>query len=92
MIFTHKDSDGEVCTAEGLHIHQCSQCHSTWSHPRPGDDVSYKLAHTCPKPGCGNTQYWKSELKYIKVLDYPWPGFWPEHMLKKEEPTDDTDW
>lgn len=53
----------------GLHVHRCSSCKTTWQHPSNHDDNS----HDCPT--CGEEEYQKLYLDEIpKVIDFPWKG------------------
>lgn len=62
------------CTADGLHVHECPNCHTTWSHPSAQDwahtSEEFEAGHKCPK--CGTDQHYKAELPEVKQIDYPW--------------------
>jgi hypothetical protein len=72
---TTEPVDSDYCTADGLHVHKCKKCGTTWSHPKNGGlNVDHIDAHTCPKPGCYAVQFWKHPLALCEKIDYPWEG------------------
>lgn len=69
---------GPYCSATGMHVHTCRKCKSTWEHPEPPKSIDPDKAHACPK--CGEHEYWKTPLRLVKKVDFPWLGEWPEEM------------
>lgn len=61
-----------LCDSNGLHVHSCTKCKTTWQHPEPpkGMNIDSSIMHSCPK--CGREEYYKQNLKNIKGIDFPW--------------------
>lgn len=75
----------EVRDVNGLHYHTCSnrKCNTTWSHP--DECAGIDEMHECPK--CGKDQHWKTELKEVETVEFPWTGSdkCKEEIAKEDE-------